>query len=353
MKDIRSDLLFKEHLSEDLYLIRGIAIALVVMGHVVGFDRSYGMRQLYSSDLSWLGWSCDFINILHMPVFLIASGIAARLFSRQQLQVRQFFQSKFQRLLVPLVVWSPLYFVFQSLVKSKPITLLGIFQATVQPYEIFWFLHALLFAITLHFVCSKLWQNPTPYYGISVFLAAISFTPQLGWLTTYTYWNLFFVFGIAIAPALNLLRNPIDHWKPATLLGWFGLSLVVLISVKQVFSGELLVYIARLINGPIAFLMLYIGLELGRNHQWKQGFTRIQLLVRQAGMLSMVIYLFHGYFTRGAAIAIAKVTQSTHLLLFPELHFFILSSAGILLPLLLHHFVIKRSALLNYVTGGR
>jgi Acyltransferase family len=352
MTDLTLGSVFKKHLSEDLYLIRGIAIAMVVCGHVIGFDRNYGMRQLYNSDLAWLGWIGDLINVLHIPVFLIASGIAAHLFSRKQLGYRQFFQSKFQRLLVPLVVWSPCYFIFQSLIKGRAITPLGVLQAAVQPYEIFWFLHALIFAVTFRFICSRLWKQLTPYYMISFFLAIISWHPQLDWLVTYTYWNLFFIFGFAVAPALEQLNKKIESCNPYVLLIILLLSLLVLVSVKQLFPKDLLLYIARLINGPIAFFILYFGLEFGRKHQRRRGNFEVKLIVRQVGALSMAIYLFHGYFTRLAAVVIMKATQSTHLLP-PEVHFLILSSAGIVLPLLLHRFVFQRSSLLMYLTGGR
>jgi Acyltransferase family len=351
MTNLPSSSGFKAQLSEDLYLIRGIAIMWVVMGHVIGFDRNYGMRQLYNSDLAWLGWIADLVDILHIPVFLIASGIAARLFSRTQLGYRQFFRSKFQRLLVPLLIWSPCYFIFQSLNKGRSITVLDVLQATVQPYEIFWFLHALVFAVTFRFICSKLWHQLTPYYGLSIGLAIISWHPQFHGLIIYTYWNLFFIFGMAIAPRLAPLKGQIRHWKPLTLGVSFALSFVVLVMVKEQFPRDLQLYIARLLDGPIAFFMLYIGLELGRIHQWLRRFPWLKPLVQQVGMLSMVIYLFHGYFTRSAAIIIGKASQGTQPLL-PELHFLILSLAGIVFPLLLYHRVLKRSALLTYLTGG-
>ena len=47
----------QKEIPESLYWIREIAISLVVVGHVIGFDQNYGMRKLYESDAGQSGRS--------------------------------------------------------------------------------------------------------------------------------------------------------------------------------------------------------------------------------------------------------------------------------------------------------
>lgn len=54
-----ADAKFKKYLSHNLYYIRGVAIVLVVVGHVIGDKKTNGMRQMYKSDIFFLTWLSD------------------------------------------------------------------------------------------------------------------------------------------------------------------------------------------------------------------------------------------------------------------------------------------------------
>lgn len=71
--------------------------------------------------------------------------------------------------------------------------------------------------------------------------------------------------------------------------------------------------------------------------------------IHYIGAMSLIVYLFHGYFTRFSSIAIAKLPG--HVL--PLGYRLILSVLGIGGPLLFNHFILKQNRILSYVTGGK
>ncbi|MBE9039152.1 acyltransferase family protein [aff. Roholtiella sp. LEGE 12411] len=155
----------KETLSKDLYFIRGIAIALVALGHVIG-NRDSGIRQLYDQDLPYMGWIYNFIYTFHMPIFFIISGISFSIFSSSNNSYTKFINSKFIRIIIPLVCWAPIYYIFRTFSGSIKFSLTGLIQSVIYPNFIFWFFHALLLATVLSFFLIKKLSSKTIYYII-------------------------------------------------------------------------------------------------------------------------------------------------------------------------------------------
>ncbi|BCL39488.1 acyltransferase family protein [Nostoc sp. MS1] len=197
-----SDTIWKNNLSKYLYFIRGVAIILVVIGHIIGYNISYGMRQVYNSDLSVLGWICDLINTFHMPTFFVVSGIAFAAFSKKDISYKKFFTSKFHKLFIPLIVWCPPYFIFQSLTRSKPFSFADIINSVIYPYEIFWFLHVLIFSTLFAFLYFKNFKSIKLYLFISISLFVISILLKANGVQDYFFWNLFYAFGVFITKYL-------------------------------------------------------------------------------------------------------------------------------------------------------
>ncbi len=340
---------FKHQLSETLYWIRGVAIGLVVIGHVIGFDRAYGMRKYYDSDLSWLGLFGDGINTIHMPVFFIASGLATAFFSRGVGSYKSFFTQKLPRLLLPLIIWAPPFFIFQSLAKSRPVDLMGLVLSIFEPYEIFWFLHALIFAITFHFLFSKFTSSKWLYFGVSVVLTGLSLFPPFNSFETYLYWNIYFSIGIVMAQKLPvadrwLQRQPLWVWFSLVV---FCISIVITAKLQMPLLSQLL--IVRLVTGIPGFVLLYLICGLSRRFADRMAYPSIHSSLVHVGTMSMVIYLFHGYFTRFSALILTKFSPG----IMPIGYFLILSAMGIGGPLLFNVFILKRSSRLSYITGSK
>jgi hypothetical protein len=109
----------------------------------------------------------------------------------------------------------------------------------------------------------------------------------------------------------------------------------------------------RIINGSIGFLFMYtlafFFVKIIRLHK-----SHSKLLQPVAnyfvyfGKNSMIIYLFHGYFTRSTIILLTKLFGLPN-----EIFYFVLvSSMGILGPIELYKFLQTRSKMFIYSVGG-
>ena len=252
-------------------------------------------------------------------------------------------------MLLPLVIWAPPYFIFQSLAKSNPIDLTSLVLSIFEPYEIFWFLHALIFAITFHFLFSKLTSSKWLYFGVSAVLTGLSLFPPFNSFETYLYWNIYFAIGIVMAKKMPVA----DRWlQQQPLWMWFSLiicciSIVIATKLQLPLLSQLL--IVRLVTGIPGFVLLYLICGLSRRLADRIAYPAIHLSLVHVGTLSMVVYLFHGYFTRFSALILAKFSPG----ITPIGYFLILSTMGIGGPLLFNFFILKRSSQLSYITGSK
>ncbi len=335
----------QKEISESLYWIRGVAISLVVVGHVIGYDQNYGMRKLYDSDLGLIGAIGDAVNTIHMTTFFMVSGIATAIFSRPVSSYQKFFTGKLLRLLVPIVCWAPPFFIFQSLVKGRPIDLLSVVNSVVRPYEIFWFLHALIFAVTLRYLFEKFRLSNALYLGFSAVLTLLSMHESFQPFDVYLYWNGFFALGVVSVGWIYQLEAFLQNKKTSILLLSAIVCLIIVAIVSQLLPTRIYYNLPRLINGIPGFLLFYITCHLSQRILQKSAHAAIHYI----GAMSLVVYLFHGYFTRFSSIVLAKLPGQ----ILPLGYLFVLSVLGVGGPLLLNHFILKQNRILSYVTGGK
>lgn len=350
---MKADVNFKAALSEDLYVIRGLAIVLVVVGHVIGYNRDYGMRKVYNSDLSVLGWIGDLINTFHMPLFFMASGIAFAVFSNKDTTYIKFARSKLEKLLIPLICWAPIYFIFQSLSKGKSFSLPDVVNSVVYPYEIFWFIHSLIFATILSFICFKLFKSQLIYFGISILLFIICAYLNNQLVYIWWHWNIFYAFGVFLSPYLYRIHLKLETLPLPINILMGSLCLTVLLAAKYFIKISSSGFdFLRLINGPTAFLLLYIILESGKNPVVSKTISKIKgsLLNNIAfiGKISMVVYLFHGYFTRSAIMIVTKILGRPEAIIY----FLVVGLIGVLGPIVLYQLLHNRSKFFRYSIGA-
>lgn len=81
----------------------------MVIGHVLD-----GIQEIDGSDIFGLTYLHRFIYTFHMPIFFIASGVAFAAFSNQSIAWVEFLQSKLTRLLIPLICWTPVFFILKT-----------------------------------------------------------------------------------------------------------------------------------------------------------------------------------------------------------------------------------------------
>lgn len=157
--------------------IRGIAIVLVVFGHVWrGLDSS----GLIASETAFQSLDRA-IYLFHMPVFFILSGL---LFERtvKRNGVSGSFLRRIETVLYPLILWSYVTAAFLYLAGSftnRKLPLADLLTYPFPPKDIFWFLAALFIAQTLasifvrhgskwlYLVCFVLFSLPNFLFDLS------------------------------------------------------------------------------------------------------------------------------------------------------------------------------------------
>ncbi len=341
---------FKSTLSQQLYLIRGIAIVLVVIGHVIGNEKKTGIRQMYDSDLVGLRWLCEFIYTFHIPVFFIVSGVAYAVFSKKDISYLKFAKSRLIRLVIPLLCWAPLTLIFQSLSKGVQFSFIDIVNSVIQPYFIFWFFHALLFVSTLHFIIYKIFKNDLLYLLIAIclFIGSLYFQ-ETQLLQIYGYFNIFYAFGLFIArflPKANLAIEKLSTVLTFILMFWC-VALMLIINYLIGVDYSLLV---KFFNGIIGFILMYIIANFSSNKVGKVGNALIYKVKDSffyLGKASMTIYVLHIPFGSGTRVILQKIFSITE----PHLHFLLGCAAAIMGSVLVHKVLCDRSKLFRYSIG--
>lgn len=122
--------------------LRGFAIVLVVMGHVIGSASDGGMTVEDDSFLRYLYYTFQY---LRMPLFTVISGWVYALRPVVIDNAVQFMIKKCRRVLLPMIFVGGLYYIVQSLVPGTNYSndLKDIWKIAVYPYTFYWYLHSL------------------------------------------------------------------------------------------------------------------------------------------------------------------------------------------------------------------
>lgn len=135
--------------------LRGIAILLVVTGHVVGSGSSGGMKIDFPHPLRYLYLWIDFIQ---MPLFTAIAGwvYALKPFSAEA-GFYSFVRKKMLRLLVPMATVGTLYFLIQYFTPgtNHKGELSEIWRIYVYPYTIYWYLPSLFLIFLIQWWIDK------------------------------------------------------------------------------------------------------------------------------------------------------------------------------------------------------
>jgi fucose 4-O-acetylase-like acetyltransferase len=359
--------LVRKVLSDDLFFVRGTSLGLVVLVHVMGVEPSQGVRKLFSPEPEALRLAAGIIHSFNMAVMLINSGAAVSLFGEPDTSFREFAHKKLRKLVVPLLVWAPVFLGVQALSQARPHTLegwlalLGQFPtAWFPPYAIFWFIHALVGCTWLAWVYKRLapalgrWEG-LGYLGLSVVLHAAAErwgSPMAGagmrYLRLILFSNCFFGLGMSLSPWLatahrRLSRLPLalQGLMPAGLLGLL-VSLYTLSPADE--QGEL-----RLLHGPLGFCMQFTLAVfcLGVARRLDSGRKGPASWIAYLGSISMPLYLFHIYFVSGLRLALVGVLPEAPL----ALHLGLGTVAGLIGPLGLY-LLLRRNRAFRWSIGS-
>ena len=172
--------------------LKGIAIFLVVWGHAIEYAPHDGYDFFINPVYI-------FIYSFHMPLFMFISGYLF-LYSMKDKDFWNISKNKFLQLIVPLIIWSFIYYFFRFVLgfyDIKDLTLLekaGLLfyrYITSFPYEL-WFLWAVFFCSIIMAACKTFFKNKIySYIAVFIVLLLIPDTHNLHMLKfTYPYFVL-------------------------------------------------------------------------------------------------------------------------------------------------------------------
>lgn len=323
--------------------LRGLAIILVVIGHVIGSGPDGGMKV---ADDSFLRHFYFTFQYLRMPLFTVISGWVYALRPAKQEDLWSFNVKKVRRLMIPLVFVGGAYYILQSLIPGTNFSygLTDIWRILIFPYTFYWYLQALfLVFIVISIVDAQgganVFSNWLVLFILSIALLFVrnAFIPQtfpnyLGFKGAI-YLLPFFVIGVGIQRFKSYFQNKIFVWICAVLL-------IAGLAFQQLVWYNIIDYTFKSSDG-IGLLIGVVGVVVC---------LRIHFTVKWlvwVGSYAYTIYLFHSFGTAGgriilnrAGIEITPVVFTVSLLL------------GIFLPVLAEE-ILNRSGITRFLFLGR
>ena len=132
--------------------LRGMAILLVVLGHVIGSGPEGGMKIDYPRPFRYLYIWIDYIQ---MPLFTAIAGWVYAM--KPVLDYRLFVKKKTLRLLVPMIVVVMAYFLLQYLIPgtNNKGELTQIWKLFIFPYSLYWYLPSLFLIFIIQCIIDK------------------------------------------------------------------------------------------------------------------------------------------------------------------------------------------------------
>ncbi|MBW3546385.1 MAG: acyltransferase [Bacteroidetes bacterium] len=122
--------------------LRGLAIILVVLGHIIGSDNSGGMKVSDDSIFRYLYYTLEYIR---MPLFTVISGwVYANkpVISEHRFK---FIKGKLRRLIIPMFVISTILFLSRIMIPyaNEAPRLEDLGYNLFFPYDLYWYLYSL------------------------------------------------------------------------------------------------------------------------------------------------------------------------------------------------------------------
>lgn len=154
--------------------LRGIAIVLVVIGHVTSSIIAGGEGKPISGNSPYHYFFDLFLNI-RMPLFTFISGWVYAIHSVQRGDFPVFMRKKVRRLLLPLWVVGSIHFALRAVVPGTNTTteLHDIWQIFIFPYTLYWYLPALFLLFTSVAILDAYGKIDTPRNAAIVITAAL------------------------------------------------------------------------------------------------------------------------------------------------------------------------------------
>jgi fucose 4-O-acetylase-like acetyltransferase len=318
--------------------LRGLAIILMVAGHVIGDSSNAGMRVDDSSGYRYFYYS---LSYLRMPLFTVISGFVYSLAPARAGSIRRFLLGKGRRILLPFFCVMTLQYLLRIAapgVNNRPL-LSELPLAYIYGFDQFWFLQ-MIFLIFLMvgaldvLGCMKTFPRWAFVFAGAACLDRLGVASPIFSSTQAVQLSPFFLLGCGIQ------RFPSRLFHPATL-GTAGVLLAIGVVMQQ---GA---WFGHVPADSLKFFMIPTVVGLMGNLLLMRFFPIVWWLVFY-GSHAYTIFLLHVFFTAGTRIALNRVGLAHHFLVFPAALL-----AGITLPIAAESWLARNWLLRRTLLGLR
>jgi fucose 4-O-acetylase-like acetyltransferase len=297
---------------------KGLGISLVVLAHVLAGISVAGMKEpLFDS-------AARFINVFHMPVFLVLAGVFAPRAVKKPSFI--FWRDKLANIVYPYVVWSIIQIGIQILMSrytNTPMYLYDFYKIFYQPPMQFWFLYGLFLYFVVYRIIHTCGGSAKLFFFVSILMSlSLNFCnlddmSVLGRMRD----NLpYFALGAMISQSI-LLLNYVPSWILSTVIvGGFGLTAVMF---NITITPRLLVMLSLPLLGVVSVFCMAILLI-----RWQ---IKVTTIFTYIGQMSLEIYLVHVLAYSGTRILLLRMFGITS----SSLHLVSGIAMGFLVPTLL------------------
>ncbi len=287
--------------NEYVETLRGLAIILVVFGHMIGITSTGGMRVSDDSIYRYLYYSLEYVRL---PLFTVISGWVYANKPVLATNRLKFVKGKFRRLIIPMLVIGTLMFLMRMAIPGTNTTphLSELPRNLIFPYDVYWY----LFSLFLIFITISILDTQPFFHKLQ------------GWVTTLCCaFVILFISETFLDPVPNFFS-----FKGAVYLFPFFLLGIGIFRFRDTLLNDklivpmLVVFVAAVIVQQLMwfgyFPMQHRKSLLGMT----VGITGVVLLFRlglKSNLLTWIggyaygIFLFHVFFTGGSRILLTRL----------------------------------------------
>jgi fucose 4-O-acetylase-like acetyltransferase len=320
---------------KDLFIetLRGLAISLVVIGHVIGSASDGGMQVSDNSFMRYFYYT--FIEFIQMPLFTVIAGWVYALYPIKPGNFLPFVKKKVYRIFIPMIVVGVSYFLLQYFIPgtNKKGNLSEIWKLLIFPYTLYWYLYSLflVFIVIAIVDMKKLMNQISGWLIILIFSTVILLIrdhiipveyPNYLSYKGAIYLFPFFVLGIGLVRFRNIFQK-----RFFALIITF--ILIITCTIQQLAWFDIIDFPVTK-NNLTGLLIGTTGTVLLFNLNWQS-----KWLV-WLGAYSYSIFLFHAFSTAGGRIILKFAGINSVVLIFT-----ISLACGLLLPVLAHKILNK------------
>jgi len=292
--------------------LRGAAIILVVIGHVIGSGSDGGMQVKDDSFLRHFYYTFEY---LRMPLFTVISGWVYALHPVNYKKVIDFIVKKVRRIILPMIFVGAAYFILQYLVPgtNKKGDLSEIWRLLVFPYTLFWYLPSLFLVFMVVAAIDAFKKMETIKNWMLIFTVTLSLLLIRDYIISQDSLNYFsykggiyllpfFIIGVGIQRFKSLFQNKI-------FVIILIITLITSLVIQQLSWYKVIEYSFSK-SGGIGLLIGLTGTILLFRLRWK-----VDWLIWIGGF-AYSIFLFHAFGTAGGRILIQKLGIHSSVLVF-------------------------------------